>query len=61
MNNDSTQSEVIDKRCTSAMQDCVNEFAWKLTTNGTQLKEFKCKEVRSQIFTPLLSTIKKST
>ena len=35
---DSTLSEVIDKRCTSSMQDYVNEFALKSTTNGMQLK-----------------------
>ena len=39
---DSTLSEVIDKHCTSSMQDYVNEFALKPTTNGMQLKESKC-------------------
>ena len=43
---DSTLSEVIDKHGRSSMQDYVNEFALKSTTNGMQLKESKCKELR---------------
>ena len=35
---DSTLSEVIEKHCTSAMQEYVDEFDLKSTINGMQLK-----------------------
>ena len=43
---DSTLLEVIGKHCMSSMQDYVNEFVLKAETNGMQLKESKCKELR---------------
>jgi hypothetical protein len=44
---DSTMLEVIDKHCTSAMQEYVNKFALKSTINVMQLKQSKCKELRT--------------
>ncbi|XP_028414030.1 uncharacterized protein LOC114537099 [Dendronephthya gigantea] len=43
---DSTTSEVINKDQPSIMQAYVNEFSSKSRSDGMQLKESKCKELR---------------
>ena len=43
---DSTMSEIINKNQPSTMQARVNEFSSKSRSDGMQLKESKCKELR---------------